>query len=133
MRWHIGTRSLLPDLAIHLPIRVRKRRCIPQLNQRTEKFGAYVTKAMEADLQKLIDMGAYEPVKDIKKKVIIRSSMFLTAKLDANGNHFKWKARIVADGSTQDKPLCAHAFISYHALAASKIILKIAQTRAQKV
>ena len=49
--------------------------------------------------------------KDQKRK-IIRSSCFIKQKFDSMGRFLKWKARIVSDGSMQDRTLYSHEDIS---------------------
>ena len=101
-----------------------------------KEIGVPVEKAVMAELQQFINLGVFEPItlgKNNYKRKILRSSMFITEKLDANGKHLKWKARCVADGSTQEKHLYTNNASPTIEPVAVKTILKIAQQENRRI
>ena len=75
-------------------------------------FGNAAEQAVAKEIQSMMSKEVFEPV-DIKKlskperAAIIRSSIFLKEKFKADGSFDKLKARLVADGSMQEKSLYA--------------------------
>ena len=73
-------------------------------------FGDVAEQSVAKEIQNMISKEVFEPV-DIKKlskserAAIIRSSIFLKEKFKADGSFDKLKARLVADGSMQEKSL----------------------------
>ena len=74
------------------------------------ELGDEARESISKELKQLCEKKAWTPV-DVSKmsplarKAIIRSSMFLKQKFDAEGNHDKLKSRLVAGGHMQDKTL----------------------------
>ena len=100
------------------------------------EVGEPVEKAIEAELQQFINLQVFEPVKYSsaqQRNKILRSSMFITEKLDGAGKHLKWKARMVADGSMQDKKLYLESSSSTIDAVAVKAILKIAAVEKRNI
>jgi len=98
------------------------------------------TKAINAEISQLFDeLKALEAVKKVPKDAeVLRSHMFVVDKFLANGDFDKTKARIVANGSTQDPAaypnkssptLAVHSLFTvlafYSALAASYVMAKV--------
>ena len=74
------------------------------------ELGDEARESISKELRQLWEKKAWTPV-DVKKmpssvrRAVIRSSMFLKQKFDAEGNHDKLKSRLVAGGHMQDKTL----------------------------
>ena len=64
-------------------------------------------KAVKAEVSQLFEeLQALKVVKDVPKGAeVLESNMFVVEKFLASGEHDKWKARIVADGRSQDRAL----------------------------
>ena len=92
-----------------------------------------VEKAIMAELQQFIALKVFESVKISNNKEFLRSSMFITEKLEGQGNHLKWKARMVADGSMQEKQLFSNNSSPTINADAVKCILKVAIVEKRKI
>ena len=97
-----------------------------------KEIGLPAEKAIMAELKQFIDLKVFEPVKNASSKIILRSSMFITEKLDGQGNHLKWKAPMVADGSMQEKQLYENNSSPTIDADAVKCFLKIAKLEKRK-
>jgi len=64
-------------------------------------------KAVHAEVSQLFEeLQALKVVKEVPKGAeLLESNMFVVEKFTASGEHDKWKARIVADGRSQDRAL----------------------------
>ena len=75
-----------------------------------EELGDEARESISKELRQLWEKKAWTPVnvkklKSDQRRRVIRSSMFLKQKFDAEGNHDKLKSRLVAGGHMQDKSL----------------------------
>ena len=80
------------------------------LKKAVRQFGDAAIDAIKLELRQLLDKGTFTPVKastlsSAQRKRVIRSSMFLKEKFNASGIFEKLKARLVANGSQQDREL----------------------------
>ena len=67
----------------------------------------------------------FEVVKNASNKEFMLSSMFITGKVDGQGDHSKWKARVVAGDQLQEKKLFSNNSSSTINADAVKCIFKL--------
>ena len=93
----------------HIPIiaswkfRATKRVFHMSVKEALESFGPDAQRAIDSELNQMLEKGVWIPVRDTGRCRAIPSSMFLTQKKDANGRITKFKARLVAGGHRQYK------------------------------
>jgi hypothetical protein len=73
------------------------------VKEATNKFGVVAERALEAEVQQMLDLDVIEPIQHVKGMKTIPSSVFLKEKYDPTGKFEKMKARMVAGGHRQDK------------------------------
>ena len=98
------------------------------VNKALDMFGDKATAAIAAELQQMIDLRVWTPISPIslspsELKNVIYSSMFLKEKFLPDGEFDKLKARLVANGSQQDKSLYETSNVSSPTVALSSVFI----------